>query len=154
RLVRFAYDWRRDNRGTARRLGALIDARLRGLPAESRCILVCHSMGGLIARYWLEVLGGWARCRGLVTIATPDRGSLDALGFLCNGCSEKLGPLELYDLTETLRSFTSVYQLLPIYPCVDGGDGKLVRVTEALDLPNVDHDRARAAIAFHREIEA
>jgi hypothetical protein len=46
---------------------------------------------------------------------------------------------------------TSVYQLLPIYPCYDAGDGKLVRVTES-DVPHVERARAAAARLFHNEI--
>jgi hypothetical protein len=35
-------------------------------------------MGGLVARYYLEVLGGWEKCRALFTFGTPHRGSLNA----------------------------------------------------------------------------
>ena len=56
-------------------------------------------------------------------------------------------------MSRLLRSFPSIYQLLPIYPCLDPGDGQLIRVSEAAGLPHVDAERARAADAFHREIE-
>jgi hypothetical protein len=46
---------------------------------------------------------------------------------------------------------TAVYQLLPIYPCYDGGDGKLARVAEAR-IPNLDPAKTKAALAFHHEI--
>ena len=59
----------------------------------------------------------------LITFGTPHRGSLNAVDFLVNGFVKKLGPLKLADLSQLLRSLTSVYQLLPIYPCVDVGDG-------------------------------
>jgi hypothetical protein len=48
------------------------------------------------------------------------------------------------------RSFTAIYQLLPVYPCVET-DGGLVRVAET-DIPNIDRDRAESARAFHEEI--
>ena len=58
-------------------------------------------------------------------------------------------PLSL-DLTAMARSFTAIYQLLPVYPCVETNGG-LVRVAEA-DIPNIDRSRAEAARAFHEEI--
>jgi triacylglycerol esterase/lipase EstA (alpha/beta hydrolase family) len=70
-------------------------------------------MGGLIARYWLEVEGGWRDCRALITLGTPHRGSVQALSYLANGYRKLV-----VDLTEVMRSMTSVHQLLPIYPAV------------------------------------
>ncbi|MGY1762409.1 hypothetical protein ACI79G_16010 [Geodermatophilus sp. SYSU D00779] len=150
----FPYDWRRDNRVAARRLQQraaewLIERR-REHP-DARLVLVAHSMGGLVSRYYLEVLGGWRDTRALITFGTPFRGSLNALDFLAHGF-RKLGGL--VDLTETLRSMTSVYQLLPIYPCLDEGDGELRRLTElTAPVPGLDPDQVRRARAFHREIE-
>jgi hypothetical protein len=56
-------------------------------------------------------------------------------------------------LTDLLRSFTSIYQLLPIYPSYDSGDGKLVRVGESVGIPNIDPIRAASALAFHHGIQ-
>ena len=104
-------------------------------------MLVGHSMGGLVARHYLEVLDGWRDTRMLVTFGTPYRGSLNALDFLCNGFKKKIGPIGV-DLTRLLRSLTSVYQLLPRYPVIDSGSGDLTRVAETADLPGVDPVRA------------
>ena len=84
-------------------------------------------MGGLVARWYLECLGGWQDTRALITFGTPHRGSLNAVDFLVNGFVKKLGPLKVADLSRLLRSLTSVYQLLPIYPCVDVGAGEPAR---------------------------
>ena len=152
----FPYDWRRDNRVAARRLKDQTDRWLwewRRESPDAKLILVGHSMGGLVARYFLECLEGWRDTRRLVTFGTPYRGSLNALSFLAHGVRKRLGPVPVLDLSRLLRSFPSIYQLLPIYPCFDPGDGKLIRVSEAVELPNVDPERARAADAFHREIE-
>jgi pimeloyl-ACP methyl ester carboxylesterase len=155
----FAYDWRRDNRVAARALARathdwLSAWRASSGNADAKLILVGHSMGGLVCRYFLECLDGWKDTRLLVTFGTPYRGSANALGFLANGMAKKLLGLTVADLSPLLRSFTSVYQLLPIYPCYDGGDGTLARVAEADGVPNVDRARAADALAFHREIEA
>ena len=152
----FPYDWRRDNRVAARRLKEQTDRWLwewRRESPDAKLILVAHSMGGLVARYFLECLDGWRDTRRLVTFGTPYRGSLNALNFLAHGVQKRLGPIPVLDLSRLLRSFPSVYQLLPIYPCFDPGDGRLIRVSEAAGLPHIDPERARAADAFHREIE-
>ena len=152
----FHYDWRRDNRIAAHRLKERTDRWLwewRHEPPGAKLILIGHSMGGLLARNFLECLDGWRDTRRLVTFGTPYRGSLNALNFLIHGMQKQLGPVPVLDLSRLLRLFPSIYQLLPIYPCFDPGDGQLIRFSEAARLPHVDPGRARAAGAFHREIE-
>ena len=152
----FPYDWRRDNRVAARRLKEQASRWLHEWRLESpdaKLILVGHSMGGLVARYFLECLDGWRDTRQLITFGAPYRGSLNALNFLVHGMRKQLGPVPVVDLSRLLRSFPSVYQLLPIYPCLDQGDGNLIRVSQAAGLPYVDSGRAQAADGFHREIE-
>lgn len=154
----FPYDWRRDNRVAARRLARKTHDWLRAWRTRSgnekaKLILIAHSMGGLVSRYFLECLDGWRDTKMLITFGTPYAGSLNALDFIANGFKKQLGGLVLADLTNLLRSFTSVYQLLPIYPCYAAGDGKLVRVGETPGIPGVDATRAAQALAFHREIE-
>jgi pimeloyl-ACP methyl ester carboxylesterase len=154
----FPYDWRRDNRVAARKLareshGWLTAWRERSGNDDAKLILVVHSMGGLIARHFLELLDGWKDTRALVSFGTPYRGSLNALGFLVNGMRKGLGPITLLDLSTMLRSFTSVYQLLPIYRCVDVGGSELARIAETDGIPNVDGARAKDAASFHHAIQ-
>jgi Lecithin:cholesterol acyltransferase len=156
-LFEFAYDWRRDNRASARKLaqatkGWLAAWRAASGASDAKLVLVAHSMGGLVSQYFLEVMGGWRDARALVTFGTPYRGSLNALGYLANGFSEGVGPLKI-DLTLTLATFTSIYQLLPAFECVDRGHGKLERIGEIAGVKGVDAARAAAALAFYREIK-
>ena len=95
----------------------------RQVNPDAKLILIGHSMGGLVSRYFLECLDGWRDTRMLITFGTPYRGSVNAVDFLVNGFVKKVGPLKVADLTTLLRSLTSVYQLLPVYPCVDLGAG-------------------------------
>jgi pimeloyl-ACP methyl ester carboxylesterase len=153
----FPYDWRRDNRVHARRLAressGWLDAwRERSGNEAAKLVLIGHSMGGLICRHFLELLDGWKETRLLITFGTPYRGSLNAVDFIANGMKKKLGPLTLLNLTNVLRSFTSVYQLLPVYRCVDTGTGDLARVTEVDGIPGLVRDRADKALAFHAAI--
>ncbi|WP_395845261.1 CHAT domain-containing protein [Cystobacter fuscus] len=156
----FPYDWRRDIRHTARRL-ARESARWlhkwrnsNGGSSDARLILVGHSMGGIVSRYFLECLGGWKDTRALITFGTPHRGSLLALQALALGFRKDLGPVNLVDLSEMVRSLPSAYQLLPIYPCVRLADGRLVRPGETQGLGQLDPKRAAEGLAFQREIES
>lgn len=152
----FPYDWRLSNRHSARRLAEFIKPRLRAWREthgpDARVVLVAHSMGGLVSRYYLEVLDGghWRNCRALITFGTPYRGSLNAVNFMANGF-KKLG-VQLSNLTEVVRSCPSVYELLPTYRAIQvNRDWK--RVEECGPLPNMDDSYIKAASAFHDEIE-
>jgi pimeloyl-ACP methyl ester carboxylesterase len=154
-FFRFPYDWRRDNRVSARRLqqaSAGWLARRRQKFPDAKLILVGHSMGGLVSRYFLEVLDGWKDTSALITFGTPHRGSVNAIDAIANGVRKKKLGITFVDLTDMARNLTSLYQLLPIYPCYDAGDGVMRRVGEMADIPNVDFARAQDALAFHNEI--
>jgi hypothetical protein len=165
-FFKFPYDWRLDNRYTAQLLKKLIDNHLYQWRKEkckdAKVILLAHSMGGLIARYYLEVLEGWRDCRALITFGTPYRGSVNALNFLVNGYKK----LPFLDLTEPVRSFPSVYQLLPIYKMVNVGDNQYQRVAEIENILGIKqesieevekgkqfHQNTKKGLEFHREIE-
>ena len=152
----FPYDWRRDNRVHAQRLALeserwLAEWRAGSGNADAKLILIGHSMGGLVARYFLEALDGWRNTRALVTFGTPYRGSVNAIDFLAHGMTKKLGPITLIDLTDLMRSFTSVHQLLPEYACVDAGSG-LVHLNEVPPIKGIDPAKLDAALGFHRTI--
>ena len=149
------YDWRRDNRVAARQLARKAHEwlgawRTSSGNADARLVLVAHSMGGLVARAFLELLDGWRVTRALVAFGTPFRGSPNSLDALCNGVRK--GPFGMIDLTVLARSCTSVHQLLPVYPVVDPGSGRLVRVSEAGALPGLAPARAATGLLFHEEI--
>jgi pimeloyl-ACP methyl ester carboxylesterase len=151
-LYEFPYDWRRDNRVAARGLMRLVEERLAQwrkytYDKHAKVILLAHSMGGLVARYYLEVLEGWRNSLALVTFGTPFRGSLNAINFLANGYKKAV-----IDLSSCLRSFTSVYQLLPTYPAVRSRH-EYLSVADCTALPGIEQSRAQAAAEFHAEIE-
>ncbi len=153
----FPYDWRRDIRYCARSLGREVESRLRAWreqsgKADAQAVLITHSMGGLVARYFLECLGGWLNTRALITLGTPHRGALSALKALVNGMEPGVGPLR-FDFTSFVASCTSSYQLLPVWECLDTGNGKLQRPGEVEGVPGLSSTRAAAGLAFHREIQ-
>jgi len=147
----FPYDWRRDNRAHAHRLDQFITSQLAAWRkasgnAEAKVILIAHSMGGLISRYYLECLDGYRNCRALITFGTPYRGSLNALDAIING--QRL--FSFFDVSPALRSFTSTYQLLPTYPVVDT-DGGYRDLTQTGQIGALNPVWAKAAIEqfFH-----
>ncbi|MGH8974806.1 MAG: lipase/acyltransferase domain-containing protein, partial [Acidimicrobiia bacterium] len=158
-LVTFPYDWRRDIRVAARQLQRDSHKWLQAWQdhsgnADAKLILVAHSLGGLVSRYFLECMEGWRVTRRLVTFGTPYRGSLNALDSLANGVHHKLGPIEVLNLTPLVRSMTSSYQLLPTFRCYDPGNGgQLVKVADAT-IEGVDQARAAAALAVHNQVAA
>ena len=154
-LFEFPYDWRRDNRYSAKKLQEQADIwlnawRTKSGNADAKLIIIGHSMCGLVARYFIEVLGGWKSTRALITFGTPYRGAGKALGVLVNGVDKAFG---LVDASAFVRSLTSVYQLLPTYKCFDEGDGKLVHLRRANLPAGVDGLRVRTAwFEFHDRI--
>lgn len=133
----FAYDWRRDNVDTAAQLHefilekkALVEEERRqqyGDDAEPvRFDIVAHSMGGVMARYYLQYGiaplpedGGppeitWAGAEHvdrLIMVAPPNAGSLQAVEYLTQGVQfsrffSKYEPA-------LLGTMPSLYQLLP-----------------------------------------
>lgn len=157
----FPYDWRRDCRASALALKRFIDQQLprwrERAGQDAKVILLGHSMGGLVSRYYMEVLGGWEHCLALITFGTPHRGAPNALrtvswGFGAKGLKKLLLGGSFDVLTEIARSSAAVYQLLPIYPSVLV-NGAWKRVCELDNIPNVDRRRAtEAREQFHSVI--
>jgi hypothetical protein len=133
----FDYDWRRDNVENAQRLHAFIlekrayvrrELRARyGIEREEiRFDIVAHSMGGLLARYYLRYgdapLGdegelpaltwaGAAHVERLVMVGTPNAGSAMALRDLVEGT--KLAFILPRYPAAVLGTMPAIYQLLP-----------------------------------------
>jgi len=55
---------------------------------NERFSIVGFSMGGLIARYYLQELGGAARCERLFTISTPHHGTWSSWGYPGKGARQ------------------------------------------------------------------
>lgn len=76
-LALFPYQWRQDNRLTARQLADTI-TRTKLECSCSKVDLVAHSMGGLVARSYIESDDYRGDVGKLIEIATPNRGSPEA----------------------------------------------------------------------------
>lgn len=106
------------------------DPRNKGLfnaAGDPKFIVVGHSMGGLVARYFVSGLGREDDVQRLLLLATPGFGAVDALKAFAKGeypeslwtYLTKWFPLSPYSETDTkpiLFSFASMFQLLPRHP--------------------------------------
>ena len=157
-LVPFSYDWRLSCARNAQRLKVAVEPVLADWRAQggeykdASLVFVCHSMGGLVARWYAEHLGGSEFTSKIITIGTPHRGSVNAVDTLVNGLRKGLGPFGI-DLTLLARSLPSMYQLLPAYQCVER-DGVLYAPHD-VPLPGLCSDRIRRAREdFHDKLAA
>jgi pimeloyl-ACP methyl ester carboxylesterase len=133
----FGYDWRRDISESAVALGKFIEDKRKYVMAETerrygvvdqdvRFDIVAHSMGGLVARYYLRygdqplaedgslpdlTWAGARRVENVILVGTPSAGSLKSLDELVHGF--KIGPtLPRYD-PAVLGTMPAIYQMLP-----------------------------------------
>jgi pimeloyl-ACP methyl ester carboxylesterase len=145
----FPYDWRRDNVETAQLLAEKI-ARLKQKlqRPDLRFNLVAHSMGGLIARYYLlyggaDVLdqseaqvtwAGAANINKLILIGVPNEGMMEALRALVEGYPVAEGGFGLFGKVEAETAFTmpAAFQLLPHDGSQEFYDGRLQPVSANL----------------------
>ena len=114
-LFEFPYDWRQDCRLAAKHLGNAIDTWKMSPPV----VIIAHSMGSLVSRYYVERLGGKKKVSRMIFLGGPHYGAPKALMNLLFG--PKFLPFGLLGerLREVISTFPSMYELLPIYPCVE-----------------------------------
>lgn len=113
------YDWRRGNEVSAQTLAERLDTALVQHPEIAEITIIAHSMGGLIARYYLES-GEYADrpairlVRRLITLGTPHRGAPLTLPRLRGEeGSLWLSGEQIRRLASDPR-YPAAYQLLPI----------------------------------------
>lgn len=153
----FAYDWRRDNIENARRLHQFILEKKAYIESERRkrygddfepvrFDIVAHSMGGLVARYYLQYgdadlaadqsappisWAGAEHVARLIMIGTPNAGSSDTIANLVQG--ETLSRfLPRYEAA-ILGTMPALYQLLPRSrqaPVIAEGDRRAVDIMD------------------------
>lgn len=116
-VVAFPYDFRRSVEQIANDLDRVVRERAQG----RRVVLVAHSMGGLIASWWWAFMSEGIDVDQIITLGTPFRGAAKALDALVNGM--RIGPFALRQaVTDTVRTWDSVFDLLPHYQVVNGND--------------------------------
>ena len=114
-VVAFPYDFRRSVEHIANDLDRVVRERAQG----RRVVLVAHSMGGLVAAWWWAFMSEGIDVHQIITLGTPFRGAAKALDVLVNGM--RIGPFDVRQaVSDTVRTWDSVFDLLPHYQVVDG----------------------------------
>lgn len=80
----FPYDWRKDVRSTKDDLDSLIETA-RTASGQHKVNLVVHSMGGLIARYYISDATKAAKVNKLIELGVPHLGATNAIKALTYG---------------------------------------------------------------------
>ena len=148
-VVVFPWDFRRSIEVAATKLDAEIRRRLKkaGGSTERRVVIIGHSMGGLVARAWARGDAASQMCRAIVTLGTPHLGAPKALHTMANGLS--LGPIPVASrLSTVLRSWPSLYELLPIYRMIETQGSELVRPAD-LVAPWLNQNETTRALEMH-----
>lgn len=117
----FAYDWRQDNRVSARQLGEAIRQWQHDRGDDAAACIIAHSMGGLVARWYIDRIDGLneqRRVSRLILMGSPWNGAPVALRMLFDGFdhlfSDIFDVFQIRDLTRpVVQSFPSMYQLVP-----------------------------------------
>lgn len=131
RIITFAMDWRRQVAIDGINLANVIRANTDlGATPPVQCYIVAHSRGGLVTRYALSVLAGTGelgRVKRVVGLGVPHRGSILAVDNLngpwgwandLSSLTQRIGSLtggvlDAGNVQAALRSWPSVYELLP-----------------------------------------
>ncbi len=119
-FIEFAYDWRRDVRDSARRLGELVETWGANRPVT----IIAHSLGTLVSRYYVERLGGKARVEQLVLMGGPHTGTPKAVTSLVHGPDILPFGIMGQHFGEVMATFVTSYQILPTYACITDQHGK------------------------------
>ena len=150
-LFPFAWDWRRDLRRAASRLGELIHQLREDGVIDDKVILMGHSAGCQVARYYVERMGGRHYVDRLILMGGPIQGTLKPLTSIWGGGGffgwnkERVG--------KVLGSFPGLYQLLPQTECVFHEDGSPFNIWEDKSwLPEEVHPVLDDAYEFIKDL--
>ncbi len=122
-VVPFAYDWRKDIASSAQQLAEQVEVLYAA--GASKVVIVAHSMGGLVASYYLLYgnqdltiarlnLSGAKRIHAVVMAGVPFKGTLAVFRNMQFGIEFGLNSKALEGLA--VASFPASYQILPNYP--------------------------------------
>lgn len=145
----FAYDWRQDVRLSARRLSEAI----QNWGIQPPFILIAHSLGTLVSRYYVERLGGKQLVERLILMGGPHTGTPTGLTSLIIG--PNLLPFGMMGerLRRVVASFPSAYQIIPEYACGTDQQGNKINFLETESWVQAEQlPLLRAAREFRREL--
>jgi pimeloyl-ACP methyl ester carboxylesterase len=155
----FAYDWRQDNRISGEELGRAVE-NWRDRHNGAKAILIGHSNGGIISRWYIQKCGGAEHVLRLFLMGSPWDGSPKTIKMLESGL-EVLGlrRLNLFNFAQRIKdvilSFPSAYQIIPhTNPFLRDQDNRVVDLyADPSWLKNQQHQAYLAdALKFNQEL--
>lgn len=122
----FAYDWRQDVRISAAQLGELVESLDTGQPL----IIIGHSLGTLVTRYYVECLGGDKHVERVILMGGPHKGVVKILLNML--VAPQLVPFGIMGerMREVVMTFPCTYQILPVYPVGSDQHGAKINFLE------------------------
>ena len=153
-LLEFPYDWRQDNRASARRLATAIDEwQQRSRDAARPITIIAHSMGSLVSRYYIEHLGGKEKVARIIFLGGPHHGVPKAISALFFGPKSLPFGQVGEKLREAVGTFPAIYQLLPTYSCgVDQAGERINVLADEMWISERQRELLRDARKFRKEI--
>ena len=155
-LIVAAYDWRRDNLVSAGTLAGHIEAAVALHGADVEITLLAHSMGGLVARAYLESgafdsrPGFGSVCR-LLMFGTPHRGAAVALGVVLGYERQLFLSPDQVLLAASDPRYPAAYQLLPPESEAFAWDGNADGAFEPIDIYDPATARRLGLVASNLE---
>lgn len=149
----FAYDWRQDNRTSARQLREAIEG-WRAYHPDAEAWIIAHSNGGLVARWYIEKEDGKDHVGRLFLMGSPWDGTPKTMHILFSGLDmlfrRRFNVFNIPERSRDLvRTFPSFYQLLPIEdPFLRGLNNE--PINPFTDVSWLDDEQQRAFLADGR----
>jgi pimeloyl-ACP methyl ester carboxylesterase len=130
-------------------LGQLVES----LPANRPVVLIAHSLGTMVSRYYIECLNGKKRIERVILMGGPHQGAVKGLTSML--VAPQVLPFGIMGerLRQIVLSFPTSYQILPTYAVATDQEGKKINF---LDYENWVEERylplLRAGKEFRKEL--
>ncbi len=150
----FPYDWRKDVRVTKDSLDALIE-EAKTKSGQTKVNLVAHSMGGLVARYYIADSGRASKVNKLISMGVPHLGATKALKTLMYGDEIKKDVFGIFalgipssEVKDVFQNLPSAFQLLPSKKFYDFYDNSAQKPFPFSDERDIDSNKVTGALNF------
>jgi pimeloyl-ACP methyl ester carboxylesterase len=130
-LFLFPYDWRLDLNQTRHLLAVAINSIL-SLSGAEKVDIIAHSMGGLLAKNYVEEYGG-SLVQRFITVGTPHLGAPKSFNVLMSGDLDiPFGVVNASRIKEIAINSPAIYQLLPNIVFIPSTSRYLVTVIDGI----------------------
>jgi len=147
----YPYDWRQDVRTTARQLGEFVE----GISSKGPIVIVSHSLGTMVSRYYIERLGGHKRIERIILMGGVHKGSVKGLTSIM--IAPEILPFGIMGerLRQIVITWPTSYQILPDYPVGRDQHGKEINFMEDISwVEPAQQALMEQGRAFRRELSA